>query len=61
MHMWFSRYIIYALTVVLTLTFAVLGSRNPHFYWGVVIFPPHGVVDGVPGVFMLSAVKFRVS
>lgn len=38
--MWFSRYIIYAVTVILTLIFALLGARNPHFLWGVLIFGP---------------------
>jgi glutamate synthase domain-containing protein 2 len=36
--MWFSRYIVYASTVVLTLVFIFLGARNPHFYWGVLVF-----------------------
>jgi len=36
--MWFSRYIIYSLTIVLTLVFIILGARNPHFYWGVLVF-----------------------
>jgi len=42
--MWFSRYIIYAVTVILTLIFALLGTRNPHFLWGVLIFGPLAVL-----------------
>jgi glutamate synthase domain-containing protein 2 len=38
--MWFSRYIIYALTVILTLVFIALGTANPHYYWGVLVFGP---------------------
>ena len=36
--MWFSRYIIYALSVILTLVFIALGAGNPHYYWGVLVF-----------------------
>lgn len=36
--MWITRYIIYVLAIVLTVAFAVLGSYNPYFYWGAVIF-----------------------
>jgi glutamate synthase domain-containing protein 2 len=36
--MWFSRYIVYSLTVILTLVFIYLGAGNPHFYWGVLVF-----------------------
>ena len=42
--MWFTRYIIYALTVILTVTFIALGVRNPDFYWGVLIFGPLAVL-----------------
>ena len=38
--MWFSRYLIYAFTVVLALIFIALGTRNPHFLWGVLVFAP---------------------
>jgi len=44
MHAWFSRYIIYALTVVLTLVFAALGTGNPHFLWGAMVFGPLAVL-----------------
>ena len=42
--MWFTRYIIYALTVILTVTFIALGVRNPDFYWGVLVFGPLAVL-----------------
>ena len=45
MHAWFSRYIIYALTIVLTLLFLALGTtRNPHFLWGVMVFGPLAIL-----------------
>lgn len=40
MQIWSSRYIVYGLTVVLTLAFAALGTTNPHFLWGVLVFGP---------------------
>jgi len=36
--MWFTRYIVFSLVVVLTLLFIALAAENPHFYWGVAIF-----------------------
>ncbi len=36
--MWFSRYIVYVVTVVLTLAFTALLSVSVHFFWGVLIF-----------------------
>jgi glutamate synthase domain-containing protein 2 len=36
--MWFSRYIIYASTVVLTLVFIALSGISLHLLWGVLIF-----------------------
>jgi hypothetical protein len=44
MHAWFSRYIVYALAVILTLAFAALGTWSPHFFWGVMIFGPLAVL-----------------
>jgi glutamate synthase domain-containing protein 2 len=42
--MWFTRYIIFALTVILTMTFIALGAGNPDFYWGVLVFGPLAVL-----------------
>ena len=38
--MWFTRYIVYTSTIILALVFAFLGTRNPHFFWGVAVFAP---------------------
>ncbi len=42
--MWFSRYLIYASTVVLTLVFIALSTKNPHFLWGVLVFAPLAIL-----------------
>ena len=42
--MWFTRYIVFALTIILTLIFVALGTRNPHFYWGVLVFGPLAIL-----------------
>ena len=42
--MWLSRYAIYVLTVVLTLIFLALGTRNLHFLWGVLVFAPLAIL-----------------
>jgi glutamate synthase domain-containing protein 2 len=42
--MWFTRYIIFSLAVILTLVFVALGAGNPNFYWGVAVFAPLAIL-----------------
>jgi glutamate synthase domain-containing protein 2 len=42
--MWFSRYIVYATTIVLTLVFVSLGAWSAHFFWGVLFFGPLAIL-----------------
>ncbi|GMQ95729.1 MAG: FMN-binding glutamate synthase family protein [Gammaproteobacteria bacterium] len=42
--MWISRYIFYASSVALALTFIALGTWNANFYWGALVFGPLAVL-----------------
>lgn len=45
MHTWFSRYVVYASTIVLTIVFVALGThKSPHFFWGVLAFGPLAIL-----------------